>query len=130
MIKFFKKGTEFKKLAEGFNGTYAMINEFEMQIANNQFSVEDLYIISYLIRREILDRIELYNWNMNTPIIIPLMSKGRLTLNFAFQQTVIRMHKIAESIDLYDEIIGILNKDDIYYEIENTIPSHIKKVVF
>jgi len=128
---FFKKAKEYNKLAKGFNGAYAMINEVELKINEDEYQLEqDLFIIAYIIRREVLDRIEKYNWHMNTPIIIPLMSRSRVTLNFAIQQTVLRLHKISEILNIQDVIIAILDKDDAYYEIEKEIPSHMLNIIF
>ncbi len=132
MINFFKKGQEFNKIAKGFNGIYPMINELEVKIDSsiNESSLQqDLFVLAYLCRKEILDRMESNNWDMNTSIIVPFMSKGRITLTYAFNKTVLRLHKIAEDLEVYEIVIGILDRDDNFYEIENSIPIHIKNIL-
>lgn len=133
-MKFFKKGIEYNKLAKGFNGTFVMINELEVKIENNyqnNFSEleQDIFILAYLCRKEILDRMEEYNWAMASPIVVPMMSKGRLTLTFAFQQTVGRIYKFAEIIGVSDEVNEILDKGNAYFEIDRAIPNHIKNTL-
>ena len=133
-MKFFKKGIEYNKLAKGFNGTFVMINELEVNIENNYSSdysefEQDIFILAYLCRKEILDRMEEYNWAMASPIIVPMMSKGRLTLTLAFQQTVERIYKLAEIMGVSEEVNEILNKGNAYFEIDRAIPSNIKNTL-
>lgn len=131
---FFKKGIEFNNLAKGFNGTFVMINELETKIQHsysNDYSEfeQDLLILAYLCRKEILDRMEEYNWSMGSPIIVPMMSKGRLTVTFAFQQTVGRLYSLAEKLSLSDEINEVLDKGNAYFEIDRAIPNHVKNLL-
>jgi len=133
-MKFFKKGIEFNNLAKGFNGTFVMINELETKIQHNYSNdysefEQDLLILAYLCRKEILDRMEEYNWSMGSPIIVPMMSKGRLTVTFAFQQTVGRLYSLAEKLLLSDEVNEILDKGNAYFEIDRAIPNHVKNLL-
>ncbi|MFH2142618.1 MAG: hypothetical protein ABIJ97_09365 [Bacteroidota bacterium] len=85
----FKKGIEYNNLAQGFNALYVMINEIEVKIQNQSSDdyselYEEIFFLAYLCRREILDRMETYNWDLATPIIVPMISKGKLTLTFVF----------------------------------------------
>jgi len=130
-MKFLKKGIEFNNLAKGFNGTYIMINELEVKIKNHDeidYSDfhEDFFIVAYLCRREIIDRLETYGWGMHSPLMIPMMSRGRVTLLFAYQQTVGRLMEIANTAYLSDEVRDILDKGETYYEIDRIIPPQIK----
>jgi len=110
-----------------------MINELEVKIQRDYLSddldcEEELFLIAYLCRNEILDRMEEYGWAMASPIVVPMMSKGRLTLNFAFQQTIGRLYSIAEKLFLSDELNDILDKGDYYYKLDSSIPIHIKNI--
>lgn len=133
-MNFFKKGIEFNNLAKGFNGTFVMINELETKIQHNysddysEFE-QDLLILAYLCRKEILDRMEEYNWSMGSPIIVPVMSKGRLTVTFAFQQTVGRLFSLAEKLSISDEVNEILDKGNAFFEIDRAIPNHVKNLL-
>ncbi|MFW6046616.1 MAG: hypothetical protein ACOCP4_02355 [Candidatus Woesearchaeota archaeon] len=133
-MKFFKKGIEFKNLAKGFNGTFVMINELETKIQHNYSNdyseyEQDLLILAYLCRKEILDRMEEYTWSMGSPIIVPMMSKGRLTVTFAFQQTVGPLYSLAEKLSLSYEVNEILDKGNAYFEIDRAIPNNVKNLL-
>lgn len=134
IMKFFKRGIEFNNLAKGFNGIYVLINELEVKIQNNYSSdysefEQDLMISAYLCRKEILDRMEEYHWEFASLIIVPLISKGRIPLTFAFQKTVGRLYSLAEKVSLSDKVKEILEKEDAFYEIDRSIPNQIKNML-
>jgi len=130
-MNFFKKIANINSLVKGFNGTYLMINELESNI-NNHYSTdysefeEDLYILSYLCRNVILDKMELYNWSMETSIIVPMISKKYITIIIAYQQTIGRIYALGERLSVLDNVNNILDKGDFYNKIDTTIPKHIK----
>lgn len=130
-MKLFKKGIEYNKLATNLNSTYIMLNEIEVKIKNsinNDFSdfEQDLYILAYLGRKQIIERIETYNWSMMSPIIVPMLSKGGVSLTFAFEQTIGRLQKFSEQIGFARIVNDILEKGKSYYEIERSIPLHMR----
>ena len=101
-MKLFTKGREYNNLAKAFNGMFVMINELEVKVTNrnnNEEFNEELLISAYLCRKNILDILEEYNWPIFSPIIIPMMSKGTVTLDFAHQQTVIRLIRISQILN-------------------------------
>lgn len=129
---FFKKGREFNNLAKGFNGLFMMINELEVSINNTsdyRELSETLLTIAYISRIDIIDRLEIYNWQMTTPISIPMMSKGRLTIVFAYQQTIGRLIHLSEITGYEETVNEILDKKDAFYQIESIIPNHIKNLL-
>jgi len=129
-MNFLKKGFAYNKLAKGFNGLYVMINELEVKVNNNDDELhQDFFIIAYLCRKEVLDRIEEYNWNMGNPIVVPMMSKGQLTLMFAYQQTVGRLIRLANDSGLAKEIEEILEKGNAFYDIDNALPLNVKNML-
>ena len=133
-MKFFKKVTEFNNLAKGFNGVYQLINELEAKI-NNHYSTDysefedDLFFLAYLSQNAILNRIEIYNWDMNSRIIVPMINKGYSTLIFVYQETIGRIYILSEKLLILDKVTEILDKGNAYYEIDKTIPSHIKHMI-
>jgi hypothetical protein len=129
-----QKGVEYSNLAQGFNATYIMINDLEIKIQNNSTDdyselYEEIFFLSYLCRREILDRMETYNWDMVTPIIVPMISKNKLTLACVFQQTVLKLVALAEKTLLLEEVTEILEKGDLYFEIDDSIPDNLKNTL-
>ena len=130
-MKFFKRGFAYNNLAKGFNGLFVMINEFEVKVERNYTNnysdyEEELFLLAYLCRREILDRMEEYPWSMTSPINIPMMSRGRLTLGFAYQQTIGRINLLAEKLSVKEEVFGILEKHEIYFDLDRAIPNSVK----
>ena len=129
-MNFLKRGLEYNRLAKIFNGTYVMINELEVKVKNNEDEIhQDFFILAYLCRKEIIDRMEEYNWSMSTPIVIQMMSKGRLTLLFAYQQTIGRLLILSNELGLSDEVQEILDKGNAYFEIDNALPLNIKNML-
>ena len=131
---FLKKGIEFNKMAKGFNGTFVMINELESNIDTSYSSdysdlEQDLFFLAYICRREILDRLEEYNWSMTAPIIVPMMSRGRLTVASAFQKTIGRLYEMAEQLGISQRINDVLDKGTSYYEFDRAIPGHLKNIL-
>ena len=78
-MKFFKKGIELNNLAKYFSMVYLQLNELELKIKNakdKESYLEDLFVLAYISRKEIIDRIEEYKWSWTTPIMMPPISKG------------------------------------------------------
>jgi hypothetical protein len=126
-MAFFKKGIAFNKLAKSLNSTYIMLNELEVKIkANHEDSEQDSYILAYICRKEIIDRIEEYNWSMVSPIIVPMLSKRTVTLTFAFEQTVGRLQSFSEQIGVSKLVDDILEKGKSYYELERALPVQMR----
>lgn len=125
-MKFFTKGLELNRLAKGFNGVKLML----MSIDDGKIENETLYILAYISRREIIDRIERFKWNISNPIIVPSISTGRISIAFALQNTVSYIVTLAEETGNYYEIKEILDKGEMYYTIQDSLPSYIKNIAF
>ncbi len=128
-MNFFKKGVEYKKLATAFNGLYLMLLDFG-ENSENEYSHEDLFALAYIGRREVIDRLENYNWNIGNAIMVPSISRRKISLAYAIQQTITKIVELSEELLLYAEIKEILDKKDLYYEIENRMPTYIKNIAF
>lgn len=130
-MKFLERGFEFNKLAKAFNSAFVMINEIEVKINSSHSSEysdfeQDLFIMAYVCRRDMMDRMEKYGWIMTTPIVVPMISKGRLTLIFVYQQTIGRLVRFAELLNVSGEVNEILQKGDAYFKIDSIIPNQMK----
>lgn len=134
-MNFFKKGIEYNRLAQAFNGIYVMLNELEVKTKDKySYDRADLeqesFFIGYLCRKEILDRMDEYKWGMISPIFVPMISNGRITLTFAFQQTIGRLYYLSDSLSISQEINEILERGRAYHEIESSVPPHLKNKLF
>lgn len=130
-MKIFKKGAEYNNLAKGFNGVYMMLNELEAKVRihyGDDFSEfnEEVFIMAYLCKTQIMERLEEYGWSVTSPIIVPMISKGRVTVSFAIQQTVARLNDLAEQISMSDEVSEILDGGNLFHELQTIIPANIK----
>lgn len=128
-MNFFKKGIEYNNLAKAFNGHSQMLSQLELKLENEDEDVtEDFYVLAYLGRKEIIDRLEEYKWNMNSLIVVPNLG-GRTTVVSAMQMTISRLTLLAQENNLLEEVQEIMNKGDLYFELDKTIPDYIKKLL-
>lgn len=129
-MKLLKRGKEYKKLAKAFNSSFTMLNELNYKInkSSQEYCLEykeKIFVISFITRRSIIERIKNYNWPKAGPIIIPFLSNRNVTLEFAFNQLFEIITEIAKKMKLENEVNNILDKQDNYYEIEKIVPDHI-----
>ena len=133
-MNFFRKSIEYHKLAQAFSGLYIMVNETETKIKNPYIETpdaeSDLSFLAFIARNEILDRLDEFNWDMMSPIYIPNISNGKITITFAFQQTVGRLFNLSSELGNSDVINEILDRGKRYYELEMTIPEEARKKLF
>lgn len=128
MFNFIQKGLEYNKLAKAFNGNYIMLHT-AIQSSNSGVNIiPDIYILAYLGRKEILDRIDKYKWNMNSPIAIPMISSSRITLLMAYQATIGEVMRIASEKGILDKTSEILEGGPAYFEMDRTVPASYKNM--
>lgn len=127
-MKFFAKALEYNKLAKAFNGHYQMLSRVIAKSSDEDIK-DDILILAYLSRREIIDRIETYQWNMNTKIIVPMMPGDKKTLAYAFEHTIGKLLQIADQEGCYNQVMQILDKKDIYYKLDDSLPGFLKNML-
>jgi len=131
MINPFKKGLEYNNLAKSFNAIFLMIQQIKDSNPESPYEIEDLYALAYIARRGIIDKIEKYKWNnLNIPITVPSISSQRISLYIAMQNTLSQVISMAEESGLYQDVKEILDKGELYYEVEKNIPDYIKNLAF
>ena len=128
MFNFLKPGIEFNNLAKAMNGLNVMIQSITPKLTHfDPIEIEEeVLIMAYICRKGILDRLEQYNWPITSMITVPTIEKNRITLAYALQQTIGKVSLIADQIGLTKAVQEIFEKGKSYYEIENSLPSHIK----
>ena len=127
-MNFFKRGLEYNKLAKAFNGYYQMLQPL-VEKSNYEDIKDDLFIMAFLARKEIIDRMEAINYKLTTRIVVPMMPGNNKTLEYAYLQTVGKIMTLSESQGYSSEIQEILDKGELYFELEKTIPSHLKSTM-
>lgn len=127
-MKFLKRSLEYNKLAKAFNGYYQMIQQL-IEKAEYEDISEELFNMAFLVRVEILDRMEIINYKMSTRIVVPMMPGNKKTLEYAYLQTIGKLTVLGESQGYTEEIKEILEKGDLYYELERTLPLDVKNML-
>jgi hypothetical protein len=128
---FFTKAIEYNKMAKALGALFVMANELASKVEENKevdYS-EDLFLLAYLSRIEIVDRVEEYKWGMLNKITVPLISKSTITLMHAFNQTIGFISLIATNINMLEKVQNILEKGERYNEMDKKIPSHLKNML-
>jgi hypothetical protein len=127
-----QKGIEYNKLAMAFNGMYLIINEVESKTLNGDtyevYAIieKELMMVAYMYRINIIDRIEKYRWDFNTPIVVPNLSEETTTLENVYNATFEKLTGLADVLSIGNEIKSILKKGDHFYKTEDSLPEHIK----
>lgn len=122
-----ENGIQYQKLAENAQGCYLLLQDVKTAISSGNNQPDHLLYSCYLMRNEILDRIEKYNWSLNTPIIVPMIPGQNKTLNIVLNILNQNINTCAKNISYNEECQEILNREEFYYEFESRIPPQAKE---
>lgn len=121
-----ESGIQYQKLAETANGCYMLLQDIKGEVREGNKKPDHLLYVCYLVRSEILDRIEKFKWNLNTPIVVPMIPGENKTLKVVMNVLTQNINNCAENISYYDECCEILRKDDFFYDFESRVPPHAR----
>jgi len=131
-MNLFERGSEYNKLAKAFNGIYVLLMDLEQNLKTNPSSkndcMEDILFIAYLFRKEVLDRMLKYNWPITTSMYVPMISKDKINLNFAFTKVSNLIMLNSELINNSDDVIEVIERGDLFTEIDENIPIQFKQL--
>jgi hypothetical protein len=118
-------------LAKAFNQLFVMINKFEKSLNNHPYKnkselEDDLFILAYLCRNQILDRTQRTDWTKSPRIFVPQISTKSITIASAYRQTVDRVKGFGKKLEVAEKINNILIKGTTYYTIHKKIPIEYK----
>ena len=130
-MNFLKKGIEYNFLARALGNAFVAINSFETKFNggyNNDFHEfkQDLLILAYLCKTHILKPMEEYGWAWGNSISIPKITRGKITLLFAYQQTIGKLLRYAERINVEKEIQEVLDGKFNYEIMRKLTPEDLK----
>lgn len=128
MENHFDKGIEYNELAKCFNATYLMLQDVKNEMLQNS-NPQNLFLVCLLVRNEVLDRIEKYNWNMQTPIFIPMMPLQNKTLIGAVNMLMENVKTCGDYLECIEECYEILQKKEFYYTFNEKVPQNIKNML-
>lgn len=125
--------TDLNKVAITMGKVIQLLKDIEPRCCNSWGTYnnkEDLYILAYMCRKGIIDRIQQnsYMYNPNIMIAIPLglIRFKRVAMFNALQMTVGKVEQLASQDSEVERVVeDILDKGDFYYKIENLIPNDI-----
>lgn len=128
MLKIKIKGKEFIKLAKSINAMNIILNDLEDKIYTlRYYDLEHQLIpLIYAARVEIWDRIEKNLWSSQDTIIVPSISRKKIFLFFALQNTVDRLMKISEEYGFKNIYAEFMVKGKAFHEFENSMPQDIR----
>jgi hypothetical protein len=124
MIKSLTKIQEYVKLGHSMNSVSLMLTTFKKTYENrdeNETFGENLYIIAYVARKGILDRLDEFNWTMEGPILIPSINQNNISLFEAYTKTISQLKSISSELSFLTQVESILHKEQGYYEFENIL---------
>jgi len=133
-MNFFKTGIEFNKLANSFAELYVKINElqplFEKSEADlihlrNNYKLEILSL-AYFANKEIINRMDKYGWELNSVLRVNKISLNKITIMFAWNQTITKLHMLIGLFELQNEYEEIRNNGPISNIIENYLENEKK----
>jgi hypothetical protein len=129
MFNFLKPGIEFNNLAKSMGSMYVMIQDLIPRIENSydmsEFT-EEVLVLAYISKKGVFDRIEKYNWAMDSKISIPPIDNRRITLAYAMMQTVTKVSIIAAELEITDLVQEVFEGGEAYQILERNLPDHLK----
>jgi hypothetical protein len=130
MFKALKGGFAFNNIANAMNRIVPMLHDLISEIENDSSGSdfkEEMVVIAYFSRRDILDIIEEHGFTMDAKILVTSISSNKISLTEALVKTVGTIQQIAAELGMSDLCEQILEKKKAYYDLEKTFPSLLQK---
>lgn len=125
MLNFLKKGKEFNKMAMIMNQMNSILTDMLLRLENGNVNDDDrevLFSVAFMGVRGVDDRMEKYDWGMESKIIIPSINSGFINLMYGYQQIISKMFSASELLGVTDIVNQISDKKEAYYELERELP--------
>lgn len=123
MFKSFKKIKEYVKLGSAMDNLNSELDQLNFKVKNSYNTIEfseEVIGLSFILRREIINRMDEYNWVMQGPIKVPSISSTNISLFKAYTIISTKIRSLAHTIDseTFELVNDVLEKGDTYYKIE------------
>lgn len=132
MFDFIKKGIEFNKMAQAFNGMYPMLLDLMPRIENKDIPreefTEEVLVLAYIAQKGVISRMTFYNWALESKILVPSISSARITVGYAISQTVTRILIIARILNIQDRVQEVLEEGPQYVWFETNLPQKFREL--
>jgi hypothetical protein len=134
MLNFLKLGNEFIKLANSFGEIYVEVNKLQplfekseedlIRLKNN-YKLEILSL-AYFANKEIVKRMDKNGWDLEAVLIVNKISSNKITIMYAWNQTITKLHMLIGIFELQDEYEDIKSNGPLCGIIENYIDNEKK----
>jgi hypothetical protein len=123
MFGFAKKIKEYSKLGSAMNELNRQLDLLGNHIENSTFPSdfnENVIGLTFIIRNEILNRMDEYNWNMEGPILVASMHSRNISLLEAYSVIITKTRNLSLQLEpkVQKGVEDILAKGEAYYELE------------
>ena len=134
MMDFFKRGSEFNKLANSFGEIYIGIEKLERLFnlpepelirLKDKYKFE-IFRLAYIANKEIINRMDQYGWELGNMLIVNKISTNKITIQYAWSLTITKLHMLIGLLQLQNEYEEIRNNGPICQVIESYIENEIK----
>jgi hypothetical protein len=123
MFGFAKKIKEYSKLGSAMNELNRQLDLLGNHIENSTFPSdfdENVIGLTFIIRNEILNRMDEYNWNMEGPILVASIHSRNISLLEAYSVIITKTRNLSLQLEpkVQKGVEDILAKGEAYYELE------------
>jgi hypothetical protein len=124
MFKSLKKIKEYVMLGQAMDKLNTQLDRLNSEVEysyNKSRFTEDVIGLSFVIRYEIFDRIDEYNWAFEGPIRVASISSSNISLLKAYTTISAKIRTLALTIDTetFDSVNNVLEKGDIYFKLKD-----------
>lgn len=129
-MKFFKSGRDLSKVAQHSDALNLMLIDIISNIErsdSNDYSefYGEIFFLAYAMRRNVIDLIEENNWGVNIKIMVSTFEKRNILLTEIYSYLFESINFLAQDTDCSEEVKGILDKGDSYYQFEKNLPKEV-----
>lgn len=130
-----KMNDEFTEIAKSIGKAILILNELEKlpMESSDVLKKKDIFFqFAYYCRVKILDKIELYNWSLNTPIEIPInmFSIKHYNLELALEHILGQLKYLVDCENVTKNGVNeILAKGSLFYTHENKLSEQEKESI-
>lgn len=125
-----KPGLEFLKLSKSLELINKLLDNpcIVNSVSNHEHECyKDIFSIAYIARKNVYDRMEIYNWQFDAVVNVPTISSGLIPFGYALLFTMKKLNQAAEELGISDSVTEILEKNGFYYEFGSNIPVYYRK---
>jgi hypothetical protein len=134
MLNFLKFGYEFNKLANSFGEIYTKVNKLQPLFEKSEadlIRLKDNYkleilSLAYFANKEIINRMDKYGWELEAVFRVNKISSNKITIMYAWNQTITKLHMLIGLFELQNEYEDIKNNGPLSNIIENYIENEKK----